>query len=273
MKLSLTIQTPEYSEFVDVALLTGTFDEKLEKAANFGANGVELMTVEPSKLDTNKIKSSLQKNKLEIAAVSSGAIASVTGLTLLNENPTKANKAANLLYNLIDFASAVESPFVTIGGFRGLASSVGNGANELLISILHKASVYAELKGVRLALEPLNRYETDIIQNAEEGLRFVNKVQHHAFGLLLDTYHINIEENSWTEPFIQVMEAKKLFHVHIGDNNRLPPSCGLIDFNAIVSTLKQIGYNGFLSAELLANPNPDFAAEKTLSYLNSLLKF
>jgi sugar phosphate isomerase/epimerase len=81
-------------------------------------------------------------------------------------------------------------------------------------------------------------------------------------GLLLDTYHMNIEESSWTEPFKQVMQAGRHFHVHLRDNKHLPPGKGLIDFQAIVRTLSGTGYQDFLSAELLPKPNPNEAAEQ-----------
>jgi sugar phosphate isomerase/epimerase len=91
-------------------------------------------------------------------------------------------------------------------------------------------------------------------------------------GLLLDTFHVNIEEASWTEPFARVFAAGKLFHVHLGDNNRLPPGKGLIDFQAILQTLQSVGYQGFLSAELLALPDADSAAADTLTYMHRLLE-
>ncbi|MGW8250065.1 MAG: sugar phosphate isomerase/epimerase family protein, partial [Anaerolineales bacterium] len=91
-------------------------------------------------------------------------------------------------------------------------------------------------------------------------------------GLLLDTYHVNIEESSYSEPFRHTIQAGRLFHVHLGDNNRLPPGQGLIDFEAIVKTLYECGYSGYLSAELLAKPDPDTAARETLTYMRGLLE-
>jgi len=103
-------------------------------------------------------------------------------------------------------------------------------------------------------------------------LDFLAEVGHPALGLLLDTFHVNIEEDSWTEPFRQVMEAGKLYHVHLGDNQRRYPGQGLIDFSAIVRVLRQSGYAGYLSAELLALPDPDTAAQGTLAYMRPLLE-
>jgi sugar phosphate isomerase/epimerase len=125
---------------------------------------------------------------------------------------------------------------------------------------------------VRLALEPVNRYELDLINTVDEGLAFVQEIGHPSLGLVLDTFHMNIEESSRTEPFRRAMAAGRLWHVHVGDNNRLPPGRGLIDFAAIVTTLHDSGYYGFLSAELLARPDGDTAARQTLSHLRPMLE-
>ena len=83
---------------------------------------------------------------------------------------------------------------VTIGSFRGRASQVDGDARGRLAEILYRAAEAAAPRGVRLALEPLNRYESDLIDNHDEGLAFIQQVNHPSLGLLLDTYHVNIEE-------------------------------------------------------------------------------
>jgi sugar phosphate isomerase/epimerase len=271
MKLSLAIQTPEVPSPIPVALLSGTFEEKLAKAASLGADGVELMTADPLALDVEAIRASLRRNGLDVAAIGSGAVTLAAGLTLLHPDPAKAGLAAARARQLIDFAAAVGSPLVTVGSFRGRLASAGAGGRERLMAVLREVAAYAGAHGVRLALEPLNRYEADIVTNAEEGLAFVDEVGHAGLGLLLDTFHVNIEEASWTEPFRCLAAAGRLWHVHLGDNNRLPPGCGLIDFRAIVATLREVRYSGYLSAELLARPDPDTAARHTLNYMRSLL--
>ncbi len=272
MKLSLAVQTAEIQQSVPVALLSGTFEEKLQKARDLGADGVELMAVDPVQLDVGGIRASLDQNGLEAAAVGTGAVAFVTGLTLLQADPAKASAARARLHALINLAAGLGAPVVTVGSLRGRLANVGADGRAQLVAVLRKAATYAEGHGVRIALEPLNRYESDVINNAEEGLVFVREVDHPALGLLLDTYHVNIEERSWTEPFRRLMNAGKLWHVHLGDNNRLPPGQGLIDFEAIVAALHEIGYSGYLSAELLAQPDPDIAARQTLSHMRSLLE-
>jgi sugar phosphate isomerase/epimerase len=272
MKLAVCVQTDEVPVPVPVALLAGSFAERVQKATAMGFEGLELMTTDPASLDPKAIRAQVEEARLEIAAIGSGAIAFATGLTLLHADPDRAAQAQALLRDLIGFAAAVGAPLVTIGSFRGRVASAGAGGRERLVAILQEAAAYAESRVIQLALEPMNHYDTDVIINAEEGLAFVEEVSQPALGILLDTHHINIEESSWTEPFRRVMAAGRLWHVHLRDNNRLHPGGGLIDFGAIVTTLREIGYTGYVSAELLAKPDPDTAAQRTLTYMRPLLK-
>ena len=272
MRLALVIQTPEVPGTIPVALLSGSFEEKLAKAVAWGADGIELMTSNPKEANPRQVTELCQHYGLQVAAAASGAIPMTTGFTLLNANASVAEHARTRLYDLIDFAEIVGAPLVTIGSFRGKLAWGGDGARRRLENILRQAADYAQERSISVALEALNRYEGDFINNHEEGLAFLKEVNHPAIGLLLDTYHVNIEESSYIEPFRHTFEAGKLFHVHLGDNNRLSPGRGLIDFPAIVKTLYSCGYSGYLSAELLANPDPDVAARETLSYMRHLLE-
>ena len=267
MKLALTIQTPEVPLQVPVALLSGTLAEKLAKAARMGAEGIEFITTDPASLDVPALRALLSEHGLCAAAVASGGMAFAARLTLLNPDEKIAALARRRLDELVDLAASLGAPVVTVGSFRGRA--VGDRERSLsgLAGILARAGSRAGRAGVRIAIEPLNRFEGDLLNNVAEGLAFLKGLDQPAVGLLVDTFHVNIEEASWTEPFRQALEAGKLFHVHLGDNNRLPPGKGLIDFAAILRTLRAGGYTGWLSAELLGRPDADAAGQQTLDYM------
>ena len=271
MKLSIVIQTPEVKSVLPVALASGSLNEKLSKAAEWGAQGIEFMSTNPVELNWAEIKDTLSRNGLEASAVASGGMSFGLGLTLLNADPDIRALAKSRLFDMIDMANALEAPVVTIGSFKGRLAQYSADGRALLAEIIREAGQIAQPKGVRIALEPINRYEGDFINNAEQGLNYLRQIDHPVVGLLLDTFHINIEESSWTEPFRRVMAEEKLFHVHLGDNNRLPPGKGLIDFPAIVAALAEINYTGYLSAELFPKPDPDTAARQTLEYMNAIL--
>ncbi len=263
MLLSLAIQTPEIPVPVPVALLSGRFEEKLAKASGLGYDGVELITTDPVSLETQPLRSLLAANGLRLSAVASGGMAFAAKLTLLNPDPAMAALARRRLDQMIDLACSLGAPVVTIGSFRGRAVNGLERSRQELAEVMRRAGQRAREGGVRLALEPLNRYEADLFHTAAETLAFVQELNNPAVGILLDTYHVNIEECSWTEPYREVMAAGKLFYAHLGDNNRLPPGRGLIDFRAILRTLREVGYGGWLSAELLPRPDLDTAAQLT----------
>ncbi len=267
MRFPLAIRTPEVPVRVPVALLDGNLEENLARIASLGFDGVELITTDPASLDGNFIKNKLAQHHLRVSAIASGGMAFAAKLTLLNPDPTIASIARQRLNNMIDFASNLGAPVVTVGSFRGRAIGDKSHSLQILADVLRNAGQHAAKCGVQIALEPLNRYETDLLHNVAQTLEFLQVVEHPSIGVLLDTYHVNLEESSWTEPFLSVREAKKLFYVHLSDNNRLPPGRGLIDFPAILQTLIEGGYAGWLSAEVLPLPSPEVAVNDIANYL------
>ena len=269
--LALTVQTPEVPCLIPVALLEGTFAEKLAKSAVLGYEGVELISVAPTQLDQQALKEQIAARGLKVSAVASGGMAFATGLTLLNQDVENSVLARQRLKELVDFASFLGAKIVTIGSFRGRSSGNKEQSLHKLADILQETAIHAQDRGVRLALEPLNRFESDLINTVAEGLDFIQQVNHPALGLLVDSFHVNIEESSWSTPYLAALKAKRLYYAHIGDNNRHPPGQGLIDFRAILSTLYSNGYEGWLSAELLPLPDPDQAAALTIQYIQPIL--
>jgi sugar phosphate isomerase/epimerase len=272
MRLTVAIPTPDVTVTLPLALLSGGFEERLKNAASLGYDGVELLPARPRDLDLAAIRDQVARAGLEIPAVASGAVYMMDQLTLLAADEDVMRRAARRLYDLIDMAAEVGAPLVTIGGFRGrLAWAGGEKARGILIRSLREAAQHAAHRRIRLVVEPLNRYETDILQNTEQALAFLDEVGCDNIGLLLDTFHVNIEEPSLTECFRRAARAGRLWHVHLGDSNRLAPGGGHLDFAGIVTTLRNVGYEGYLSAELLPRPDPDAAAAAVIQHMRPLV--
>jgi sugar phosphate isomerase/epimerase len=272
MKLALVVPTPEVDVPIPVALFSGSFSQRLQKAAALGYDGVELMPARPHRLDARDIRKQIADHGLEICGVGSGSIYLVDKLILMTDDPEISRQAQLRFNSLIEFAAVVGAPFVTIGGSRGRLALVNDdNARDHLIEILGAIAENAVRQNVKIVIEPLNRYETDIVYNTQDGLALIEEIGQPNIGLLLDTYHVNIEETSHTDCFRQAMAASRLWHIHLGDNNRLPPGQGHIDFGSIVSTLEDIGYNGYLSAELLPRPDPDTAGQQTIEHMREFV--
>jgi D-psicose/D-tagatose/L-ribulose 3-epimerase len=130
---------------------------------------------------------------------------------------------------------------------------------EKSIPLLRSLSNYAKDHGVLLLLEPLNRYATPYCCTAADALHICNAVDNPSFGILLDTFHMNIEEDSFSHAIELTRDF--LLHMHFADNNRKMPGSGHLDFSSILKALCKIDYQRYICFE----PNLE-----QISYLNSL---
>ena len=89
-------------------------------------------------------------------------------------------------------------------------------------------------------------------------------------GLLLDTFHMNIEEPSIYSSIVQA--GKRIVHVHVADSNRWYPGAGHVDFAGIIAILQTLNYEGYLSAEILPLPDPDTCAAQAIAHMRLLLQ-
>ena len=126
---------------------------------------------------------------------------------------------------------------------------------------LQEVYAFAERLGVRLALEPLNRFETYFLNRCDQALALAQDVGPNC-GVCLDAFHINIEE---ADMFAAIRAAgSRLADFHVADNNRMAPGQGSLNWQRIVATLREAGYEGALTVEFVApidrtpvNPHPD----------------
>ncbi|MBU0506927.1 sugar phosphate isomerase/epimerase, partial [bacterium] len=209
-------------------------------------------------------------NNLFMPAIGTGQAFGEEGLSLTHKDETIREKAFQRMSDQIVCAKKMGG-HVIIGLLRGIPpKSDVNIAVDLFRDSLKPIAKKAEEAGVNIVIEPINRYETSLLHTVDETVAFINTVQSDSVGILFDTFHANIEEVS-IEASIERC-GDRLFHVHLADSNRWAPGQGHIDFPSIIATLKKIGYNGFLSAEILPKPTPEEAAKYTIGYMNKLLR-
>lgn len=116
---------------------------------------------------------------------------------------------------------------------------------------------YAAERGVRLALEPLNRFETSLINTVEQAIEVVDAVGSPALGLLLDTFHMNVEERSIPEAIR--LAGERVFHFHACANDRGPPGADHLDWDGIAGALGDVGYGGAVVIESFTAENETIA--------------
>ena len=143
---------------------------------------------------------------------------------------------------------------------------------QRVLPILSELAKYANDRGIRILLEPLNRYSTPYCTTAADAVAIAQKINQDNFGVLLDTFHMNIEEDSF-ENAITSTEGL-LHHTHFADNNRKMPGLGHIDFKTIIKALNRIGYNSeYISFEPnLTSDRYRADTELGLNFIKSLYK-
>ena len=240
------------------------------KIASWGYSGVELAIRDPTLVDTDKLQHLVSSKKLKIPAIGTGQAFGEEGLSFTNSDKDTRTAAVLRIVNHIKLASHFDA-MVIIGLIRGI-TPLGQSEDQSirwLIECLQQCVSTAAAYQVRLALEPLNRYETDLIHTVEEGLHLIDQVGSPNLGLLLDTFHMNIEEQS-IEKSIQ-HTGEHLFHFHVADSNRWYPGAGHLDFVSILKALKSVDYRGWISGEFMPMPDADTAAHQSLIHLNRCL--
>jgi sugar phosphate isomerase/epimerase len=249
-----------------LALLSGTFEEKTAKAAALGYRGIEFMVRDPAGLHWPTIKATIQNAGLEVPQVVTGELFGADGLCLVTADDDLYRRAEARTHAVIDLAAYLGA-MVNIGRLRGLLRLLGpvDDAYAVAVERLRRVALYAAQRGVRITLEPLNRYESDFIPNAIEGRRFIAAMDCDNVGLMLDLFHMNIEDASIEDGLRQA--GDRLWHVHIADTNRRYPGSGHMVYDSIFATLRELGYSGYVSAEMLPLPDPDTAAQQTIAFL------
>ena len=170
-----------------------------------------------------------------------------------HEDAVVRGQAVAYLEYCIDLASRVGSPHVAgpmyaaTGVTRLLTGGERKAQRLRAVEGLRRVAEMAGERGVRLAIEPLNRFETDLINTIEQGLELCDLVGLRNVGLLLDTFHMNIEERSL--PAAVRAAGDRLFHFHASENDRGAPGSGHIGWLEVFDALDDIGYEGQIVIE------------------------
>jgi D-psicose/D-tagatose/L-ribulose 3-epimerase len=251
------------------------------KLKHFGCQGVEPMGV-PEKSDRVKpIAELLRSYDLPVIDVTGiwGRFAETIG-TYPNKDPTSSDpsrKRDSIEYikKCCDIAGMFGAGHVQValGSLepQDLSPKGVKTARRNLVEVLNKATKYCKDRGVRIMLEPQNRYEGYLGVNNTMSLvlEIIDEVDPDTLVPMLDTFHAHIEEAS--TPDVARETGRRLALVHSTDSNRLPPGFGSIDFRPILRSLIASGYGGFLSIESMPiGPGGDAKIERGLNYIRML---
>jgi sugar phosphate isomerase/epimerase len=231
-----------------------------------GFGGVELNLNFDDQRKLSRIKRAINDSGLKLAAIGTGLLYARDRLSFTDQDFDKRTKALSIVKNLIHFASG-EHAVVIIGLVRGSPSTRDEATEERLRESLMQCDREAKENGIRIALEAINRYETNLLNTASDAVTLIEKEKLAATGLLLDTFHMNIEEQSICDTIRNA--APRIVHFHIADSNRWPPGHGHLKIDDLLRILEDSGYTEWVSAETLPRPNNTKAVTETAEFLKT----
>ena len=269
LELSIVLSTHQ-AKFEAVAF-KGDFEANIAKIAGWGYKGVELAIRDPDLINADELEAILASHALKVPAIGTGQAWGEERLSFTNPAPEVRNATVHRIKRHIQLAKRLNS-LVIIGLIRGVTPPGQTKIQSMhyLQECLQKCCQAAVVEGVRLALEPLNRYETDLIRTVDEGLELIQLIGAPNLGLLLDTFHMNIEEPGIKESICK--SGENTYHFHVADSNRWYPGGGHLDFKAILLALQSTGYRGWISGEFMPMPDPDTAAQRSFAFFRQIFK-
>ncbi len=207
---------------------------------------------------------------MKLAAVGTGAGKALRGLSLTSPDEQIRIRAFDFISDMIEFGARFNAPAI-IGSMQG---SVEKGIErpqslEWLAEGLDKLGSLAANHAVKLIYEPLNRYETNLINTLGDGVELIGSLSCDNVCLLADLFHMNIEEQSIADAIGAA--GKYIGHVHFADSNRRPVGMGHTNMTPIAKALSKIGFDGYASAEASAWPDPETAAAQTIKAFKQFL--
>jgi sugar phosphate isomerase/epimerase len=233
------------------------------KAAELGYDAVEVFAPNADAIPVDELKALTAEHGLKVAAVGTGGGWVIHKWHLCQPDAASRENAKSFIRSIIDAGAQLGAPAI-IGSMQGrFEGEVSKGqALDWLREALNDLGEHAKVAGVPLIYEPLNRYESNLLNRAEDAVAFLDTLDTGNVMILADLFHMNIEETSIADGLRTY--GKHIGHVHFVDSNRRPAGCGHMDYAPIAAALKAIGYEKYASAEAFPWPDSDDAAKKTI---------
>lgn len=239
-------------------------------AAKLGFDAVEIFPPSADALDVAEVKRLGAEHRLSIAALGTGAGWVVQKLRLTDPDAAIRAQAREFIRGIIDKGGALGAPTI-LGSMQGRweGDVTRDQALGWLAEALEDLGEHAARFGVPFLYEFLNRYETNLFNRLADTDAFLRTLRTRNVRILADLFHMNIEERDLSAAFRE--SGALVGHVHFADSNRQAIGAGHTDIDAVIRALRDIGYAGYLSAEILPLPDSISAARQTIDSFRKVL--
>lgn len=230
----------------------------LARIKEWGFDGVELPLFDANADQLDRIARELRNLGLGCTAV----CVCPPEANPIDPDPEVRKAAQAHLRQRIDWCELVGAEVLCGPIHSALGQMRGRGRTEeeweWCVEVEREAASYAGQAGVKLSVEPLNRFEVYFLNTAADANRLVEEVSHPSFGYLYDTFHANIEERDIAASVTE--NAKGINHVHVSENHRGTPGTGHVRWAETFQALKAVNYDGWMTIEAFGRALPELAA-------------
>jgi len=243
--------------------------EDVDEVAKAGCHFAELHVRSPDLLDGKKLARRCADNGIRISGISTGMGFGAEGLSLIDDDAEVRRRARERLEGMIELAATLGSS-VIVGLLRGRVPDMSRYSmyEDRLTDNLRLLLEKAEALGVDLQFEAIAHIQCNYFNTAAETAAYVRKFGNKRLGVLLDTYHMNLDERDFAQSVATCGEL--LSYVHYSDSNRRRPGSGRVDYVAMTRTLRQFGFDGYVGLEYISSAEPLAELKKTLDYLDAI---
>ena len=255
-------------------VFSGTFDDEglrraIEGTKRAGFDLIEIPLMDVDDFDAASAARMLRDNDLAVTA-SLGLTAS-TDLT--SDDPAVVSAGEQLLQRCLDHVATMGGDVlcgVIYSAMQKYSAPTSARGIENSRAALARLADYAAQRGIRLSLEVVNRYESNVFNTGRGALAFLDGIERDDISVHLDTYHMNIEESDLFQPVHDVAAAGRLGYVHIGESHRGYLGTGSVDFGTFFRALHDVHYDGPVVFESFSSAVVSAALSNTLGIWRNL---
>ncbi|MFI3174306.1 MAG: sugar phosphate isomerase/epimerase family protein [Bacillota bacterium] len=268
MKLGCAVATYE-TRFGPIVFKDGDLKENVKMMQKYGYQSMDLFVKKTTPDQIKEYKNIITSAGLEVSTLLAIFLAE-SGVKLSETDPKLRQRNVDLMKEQLDNAKLIGAKGLALGFIRGMHGENETESDGLkrIAEALHEIGGYADEIGSSIMLEPVNRYEINTLNRGWDAVDFIKNYDLKGVSLLLDMFHMNIEDD---DIFETIRYAKDyIANLHISSSNRYAVGQGHFDYGKVVDVLREIGYDSYMTLECFSTDKEE-TLRQTMEHMKQFI--